>query len=867
VSGCIIEVITLNTPARSPILPLVRGVCHGNAAAALVCVCANWMAVAEPIACATEPSELHVPTIAIIYPFTHAVFPRDMVAPEILWNDPSSARHWRVTFHFPDRGAPWTVQSDGQREAPVIDPRCLREDHAPELPTPFAHARGWRPSEDLWEQAKSRAVRQTLTIEVEGFAEDGGPPISRGAVSVRVSQDPVAAPLFYRDVPLMPARTREGIIQPIAHNALPLIEWRVRRVDQRQSRVVLRDMPTCVNCHSFSARNPHLAMDIDGPDGDKGAHAIARLAATVRVERAHVRSWNSVAQREGRPRDSYGLFPQVSPDGRYVIASIREELYVQNYTDWRFLQTFYPTRGILAVLDVGTGEIHSLPGADDPNYVHTNPTWSPDGQWIVYARAPARQAYSGGPPARFANDPNETQIRYDLYRIPFNAGRGGVAKPLRGASNNGRSNSFPKFSPDGRWIVFVQAANGLLLRPDSELWIVPAEGGQARRMNCNLSPMNSWHSWSPNGRWLAFVSKALGGYTRLFLTHVDPDGTDAPPVLVPDCTAANRAVNLPEFLPAGIDELQLIEVPAVDYRKLMEQAIAAVGTGEVERALQLAKEALALKDDLADVHVLYGYVLDALGRAEEADTSFQRALALAPGHPRAHRFQAMALLRRQQVAEAVRHLQHALAVDPNDDDSYRLMGDALSARGQSGSAERFYRQAIELNPHNAEALNNLARLVAARGELREALGYLEQALQHRPTMASALANYGVILSRLGHEAEAARRLRQAVQADPNQALAQAALAMLLATAQDSTVRDPAEAIVHAQAALELSGRRSTQAWVALAAAYAAHKDFERAAQTAQEAERLISPDSPLWTILQEQIWPAIRHSRSRGPSQ
>ena len=28
------------------------------------------------------------------------------------------------------------------------------------------------------------------------------------------------------------------------------------------------------------------------------------------------------------------------------------------------------------------------------------------------------------------------------------------------------SNSFPKVSPDGRWIVFVQARNGLLMRPD-----------------------------------------------------------------------------------------------------------------------------------------------------------------------------------------------------------------------------------------------------------------------------------------------------------------------------------------------------------------------------------------------------------------
>ena len=43
-------------------------------------------------------------------------------------------------------------------------------------------------------------------------------------------------------------------------------------------------------------------------------------------------------------------------------------------------------------------------------------------------------------------------------------------------------NSFPKVSPDGRWIVFVEAHNGLLMRPDGQLYIVPFEGGKARRL-------------------------------------------------------------------------------------------------------------------------------------------------------------------------------------------------------------------------------------------------------------------------------------------------------------------------------------------------------------------------------------------------
>jgi len=53
------------------------------------------------------------------------------------------------------------------------------------------------------------------------------------------------------------------------------------------------------------------------------------------------------------------------------------------------------------------------------------------------------------------------------------------------------SNNFPKVSPDGRWIVFVRNRTGLLMRPDSQLNIVPFKGGLARRLNCNTQRMNS----------------------------------------------------------------------------------------------------------------------------------------------------------------------------------------------------------------------------------------------------------------------------------------------------------------------------------------------------------------------------------------
>jgi len=87
-----------------------------------------------------------------------------------------------------------------------------------------------------------------------------------------------------------------------------------------------------------------------------------------------------------------------------------------------------------------------------------------------------------------------------------------------------------------------------MLQPDSNLFIIPSKGGSARKMRCNRSLFNSWHSFSPNGKWMLFTSKVNTPFTEIFLTHIDENGMDSPPVCLKRFSDEKYAANVPEFV-------------------------------------------------------------------------------------------------------------------------------------------------------------------------------------------------------------------------------------------------------------------------------------------------------------------------------
>jgi hypothetical protein len=101
--------------------------------------------------------------------------------------------------------------------------------------------------------------------------------VSQGAVTIHTLKDPVGAPIFYRDVPLMPSESEKAVIKPLAQGAVPLIAWRLRSIGERHSRLLLEGMHACANCHSFSGDGGTMGMDLGGAQNEKALYAIASV--------------------------------------------------------------------------------------------------------------------------------------------------------------------------------------------------------------------------------------------------------------------------------------------------------------------------------------------------------------------------------------------------------------------------------------------------------------------------------------------------------------------------------------------------------------------------------------------------------------
>lgn len=293
----------------------------------------------------------------------------------------------------------------------------------------------------------------------------------------------------------------------------------------------------CVNCHSFCAQDPDKML----------FHLRAKHAGTIVINDDEIDFLNTQTDQTL----SSLVYPSWHPSGRFVAFSVNKTT-----------QGFHPTQRVevfdlasdVVVYDVEERTILSTPAIFSKSDFETFPTFSADGKTLYYCSGMA------------CIMPDSIQnLKYSLCSISFDPETksfGNRIDTLYNANRQGRSVSFPRVSPDGKYLLCTLSSYGTfpIWHPDADLYMIDLdkkEGFYPERVNSAYA--DSYHSWSSNSRWVVFSSRRLDGlYTRPFFAYVDENGEMGKPFLLPQKDVANyytqqmKSYNIPEFVSGKI---------------------------------------------------------------------------------------------------------------------------------------------------------------------------------------------------------------------------------------------------------------------------------------------------------------------------
>lgn len=308
----------------------------------------------------------------------------------------------------------------------------------------------------------------------------------------------------------------------------------------------------CINCHSFCDYSPDRMMFHSRSDG--GGTVFCRDGEVKKVNLAAI----------GPKRQ--GNYPKWNPKGRYVAYS-SNDTYQTMYAKNPQVNEVYDTASDLIIYDTESGEVFTDERFMTAERWESYPEWSPAGDRLLLVSA------EGVKMPRERRD-----LHYDLLSVAFDRTTGRLGErvdTLYASRSDGGSASYPRISPDGRFLMYTRADFGTF-----PVWHKEADLRMMRMddlTQVDVSVLNSdcsesYHSWSSSGRWVVFASRRLDNrYARLFIAHVSEDGVCGKPFLLPQRDPEHNVLRLKSY---NIPELVKGEVtlPKGRLRELLDNS-------------------------------------------------------------------------------------------------------------------------------------------------------------------------------------------------------------------------------------------------------------------------------------------------------
>ena len=273
----------------------------------------------------------------------------------------------------------------------------------------------------------------------------------------------------------------------------------------------------CVNCHSFHNYNPQRFM-FHMRAGAVGTSMILAYDGEARKIDTSTSFNRATSYRSWHPNGQIIAFAFNTV--KQVFHSVGKNLDV------------YDRASDLLLYNVKTDTITTSPKISTAERMETYPEWSPDGRYLYFCSSPALETFD-------EDEHPFKKIRYDLMRISYDVQTDtwGEIEPVLLASKLGKSVAHPKFSPDGRYILFCMSEYSYfpLYMPDSDLYLLDIETMEFHKPDkINSDRAESYHCFSSNGRWVVFSSKRQDGQsTHPYFSYFDASGNFSKPFLLP----------------------------------------------------------------------------------------------------------------------------------------------------------------------------------------------------------------------------------------------------------------------------------------------------------------------------------------------
>ncbi len=328
-----------------------------------------------------------------------------------------------------------------------------------------------------------------------------------------------------------------------------------RNLENFDEKPILENSSTgygCMNCHSFSNNDPDQMMI-----HIRAIHGGTLISRKGKLQKVETRTPYTL---------SSGAYPCWHPDGTHIAFSVNN--IGQFFCAGEVRIEVADKTSDLIVYDIEKNTITTSPEVSTPGRENL-PAWSHDGKYLYFLSSP--------PPG---NDQERIEEKYDLLRVGFdvNTNQWGTVDTVLTHRQLGQSISFPKVSPNGKFLMFCTSDNGYFTihHPKSDLNLLNLETGEWRKMEINSPHSESYHSFSSGGHWFVFTSKRLDGlFARPFFSYLDENGKASKPFVLPQENPSFyhsfiKNYNIPELIrgPVTVSPLSL-------RNKVLEEAVPA----------------------------------------------------------------------------------------------------------------------------------------------------------------------------------------------------------------------------------------------------------------------------------------------------